>query len=237
MFAIRVIKESVEQVKGTPGLAATLSDGADIIGEVGVADSLQMLRFMLELEERLSIQIDFDALEYSYLNSIQKTGGVPRDDAAAAPADQPAMKEGLRGRHNPYVGRRFGRVHSRAAHTASAPAAAMRGRHGSTRRLFHAGPSTGAPQAQASASRKFPHWPSSVTAWCENVFRTASMLTACKCSSGVGCMRDGGISSSGPGSGCLFLSRTVRWQEGTVCAWTIAELTRRFPPHSKSIPI
>ena len=71
MFAIRVIKESVEQVKGTPGLAATLSDGADIIGEVGL-DSLQMLRFMLELEERLSIQIDFDALEYSYLNSIQR---------------------------------------------------------------------------------------------------------------------------------------------------------------------
>lgn len=70
MFAIRVIKESVEQVKGTPGLAATLSDRADIIGEVGL-DSLQMLRFMLELEERLSIQIDFDALEYSYLNSIQ----------------------------------------------------------------------------------------------------------------------------------------------------------------------
>jgi acyl carrier protein len=71
MVAIRVIKESVEQVKGTPGLAATLSDEADILGEVGL-DSLEMLRFMLELEERLSIQIDFDALEYSYLNSIQK---------------------------------------------------------------------------------------------------------------------------------------------------------------------
>jgi len=71
MFAIRVIKESLEHVKRTAGLAATLSDGADIIGEVRL-DSLQMLQFMLELEERLSIQIDFDALEYSYLNSIQR---------------------------------------------------------------------------------------------------------------------------------------------------------------------
>ena len=71
MSSIRVIKESVERVKGTPGLAARLSDGADLLGEVGL-DSLQMLRFMLELEEQLSIQIDFDALEYSYLNSIQR---------------------------------------------------------------------------------------------------------------------------------------------------------------------
>ena len=71
MFAIRVIKESLEHVKRTPDLAVTLSDRADIIEEVGL-DSLQMLQFMLELEERLSIQIDFDALEYSYLNSIQR---------------------------------------------------------------------------------------------------------------------------------------------------------------------
>ncbi len=34
-------------------------------------DSLELLQFMLELEERLAIQIDFDRLEYSYLHSIQ----------------------------------------------------------------------------------------------------------------------------------------------------------------------
>ena len=71
MIAIRVIKESLEKVKGVHALAAGLSDAADIVGEVGL-DSLQMLRFMLELEERLSIQIDFDALEYSHLNSIRR---------------------------------------------------------------------------------------------------------------------------------------------------------------------
>jgi hypothetical protein len=54
-----------------------------------------MLRFMLELEERLSIQIDFDALEYSYLNSIQDWRSSSRR-CRAARADQRAMNEVFR---------------------------------------------------------------------------------------------------------------------------------------------
>ncbi|HTG72258.1 MAG TPA: hypothetical protein VMB70_00725, partial [Terriglobia bacterium] len=42
----------------------------DIVNDVRL-DSLEMLRFMLELEASLSIQIDFDRLEYSYFNSIE----------------------------------------------------------------------------------------------------------------------------------------------------------------------
>ena len=64
------IKSTIEKVKGFRGLAAKLPDDADIINGVGL-DSLEMLRFMLELEERLSIQIDFDLLEYSYFDSIR----------------------------------------------------------------------------------------------------------------------------------------------------------------------
>ena len=67
--AVETIKQCLEKVKGKPGLAAELADAADIIQEVQL-DSLEMLRFMLELEERLSIRIDFDLLEYSYLRSI-----------------------------------------------------------------------------------------------------------------------------------------------------------------------
>ncbi len=67
---ITAIKQIIERVKCVSGLAAELSDTADIINDIGL-DSLEMLRFMLELEERLSIQINFDALEYSYLNSIR----------------------------------------------------------------------------------------------------------------------------------------------------------------------
>jgi acyl carrier protein len=69
--AIEAIKQTLETVKAKPGLAAGLADDADIIEAVRL-DSLEMLRFMLELEERLSIRIDFDLLEYSYLRSIAR---------------------------------------------------------------------------------------------------------------------------------------------------------------------
>ena len=68
--AIKAIKEIIANLKRDPGLAAELSDTADILDGVGL-DSLEMLQFMLELEERLSIRIDFDKLEFSYLHSIR----------------------------------------------------------------------------------------------------------------------------------------------------------------------
>jgi acyl carrier protein len=67
---IQTIKEIIERIKHVPGLAAQLPDTADIVDGVAL-DSLEMLRFMLELEEQLSIQIDFDKLEYSYFHSIR----------------------------------------------------------------------------------------------------------------------------------------------------------------------
>jgi len=67
---IEAIKMTIEKVKGISGVSAGLSDDADIIDSVGM-DSLQMLRFMLELEERLAVMIDFDRLEYSYFKSIR----------------------------------------------------------------------------------------------------------------------------------------------------------------------
>jgi len=67
---IDAIKKTLEKVKGVSDLASELSDDSDIIHGVGL-DSLQMLRFMLELEQRLEVTIDFDRLEYSYFNSIR----------------------------------------------------------------------------------------------------------------------------------------------------------------------
>ncbi len=67
---IEAIKTTLGKIKGISDLAAGLSDDADIIHGVGL-DSLQMLRFMLELEERLKVTIDFDRLEYSYFNSVR----------------------------------------------------------------------------------------------------------------------------------------------------------------------
>ena len=67
---IEEIKHILESVKRVPGLAQRLPDSADIIDEVGL-DSLEMLQFMLEIESRLGVQVDFEAMEFSYLRSIK----------------------------------------------------------------------------------------------------------------------------------------------------------------------
>ncbi|MDP3135851.1 MAG: phosphopantetheine-binding protein [Burkholderiaceae bacterium] len=72
LFAIKTI---VARLKRKPELAERLADNADLIDEVGL-DSLEMLQFMLELEESLQIQIDFDRLEFSSLRSIRQLAGL-----------------------------------------------------------------------------------------------------------------------------------------------------------------
>jgi acyl carrier protein len=69
-IGMAVRKNRQEKVKGVPGLSQKLSDSADIIDEVGL-DSLEMLQFMLEIESRLCLEIDFEAMEFSYLKSLQ----------------------------------------------------------------------------------------------------------------------------------------------------------------------
>jgi acyl carrier protein len=68
-ITISTIKAIIAKLKRQPELVNELSDHADLINEVGL-DSLELLQFMLEVEERLGIQIDFDALEFSYLHAI-----------------------------------------------------------------------------------------------------------------------------------------------------------------------
>ena len=83
---IATIKAIVAKLKREPALADSLGDTADLINEVGL-DSLEMLQFMLEVEERLGIEIDFDALEFDYLRSIATLAGflqgMPRRQPAA----------------------------------------------------------------------------------------------------------------------------------------------------------
>lgn len=68
------IKSVLEQVTGRPGLAEELSDTADIVGEVGLT-SLQMVDFMLHLEDRLDLEIEFQELEFDALRSIRELAG------------------------------------------------------------------------------------------------------------------------------------------------------------------
>jgi acyl carrier protein len=68
---INEIKQILEKVKGSPGLAKTMPDSANIIDDVGL-DSLEMMDFMLEVESHFEMEIDFERLEFEYLESIEK---------------------------------------------------------------------------------------------------------------------------------------------------------------------
>jgi acyl carrier protein len=71
MSTLQTIKDVVEKIKGVPGLAAQLPDSADLVNGARL-DSLDILQFMLEIEARLSIRIDFEKLEFTYLHSLQR---------------------------------------------------------------------------------------------------------------------------------------------------------------------
>ncbi|MCG5058928.1 MAG: acyl carrier protein [Limnoraphis sp. WC205] len=64
------IKAILSQVKENPTAIETLSDDTDIINDIGL-DSLQMVTFVLKLEEELGIEIDFDSFDFSHLSSIK----------------------------------------------------------------------------------------------------------------------------------------------------------------------
>lgn len=82
---IHEIKSVLEQVTGRPGLAEELSDTADIVGEVGLT-SLQMVDFMLHLEDRLDLEIEFQELDFDALRSIHRlAGALARMRGSAAP--------------------------------------------------------------------------------------------------------------------------------------------------------
>jgi acyl carrier protein len=68
---IEVIKRIVTTIKRTPMLASDLSGDTNLIEDVKL-DSLELLQFMLEVEERLAIRIDFDALDFYHLQSIAR---------------------------------------------------------------------------------------------------------------------------------------------------------------------
>lgn len=68
---LEVIKQIVATIKRTPSLARELHGDTNLIEDVKL-DSLELLQFMLEVEERLAIRIDFEALDFSHLQSIAR---------------------------------------------------------------------------------------------------------------------------------------------------------------------
>ena len=86
---IDTIKRILANLKALPGAHTDIPDTADIVNDLGL-DSIEMLQFMLELEAKLSIRIDFEKLEFSALSSISTLAGV----LSTMPSTRPSGAEG-----------------------------------------------------------------------------------------------------------------------------------------------
>jgi acyl carrier protein len=64
------IKRILEEVKGIPGYAQSISAQSNIIQDIAL-DSLEMLNFILKVESELGVEIDFEKLSFTYFQSIQ----------------------------------------------------------------------------------------------------------------------------------------------------------------------
>ncbi|WP_055108089.1 acyl carrier protein [Paenibacillus ihumii] len=53
-----------------PELRQSLSPETDLNNDIGL-DSLQMIQFMLKVEEQLNVVIDYDHFDYEHLQSIE----------------------------------------------------------------------------------------------------------------------------------------------------------------------
>lgn len=69
MSTSEALKGILAKVKSDPTLFERVPEHAHLVDEIGL-DSIEMLQLMLEIESSLSIRIDFDRLEFSYLQSI-----------------------------------------------------------------------------------------------------------------------------------------------------------------------
>jgi acyl carrier protein len=64
------VKGLLAEVLGDPQLAATIGDEADIVVELGL-DSIQMINFLLRVEDALNVELDFENLDLSHLSSVR----------------------------------------------------------------------------------------------------------------------------------------------------------------------
>jgi acyl carrier protein len=68
MTTVSALKQLLAELRGDPELL-NLADRASILKDVGL-DSLELLNFMLAIEAKLAIQIDFEHLDYDHLDSL-----------------------------------------------------------------------------------------------------------------------------------------------------------------------
>ncbi len=67
-----IVKKILKEIKEiNDGSADHWSPKTNIISDIGL-DSLQIINFLLKLEDELGIEIDFEEFNYSHLQSLKK---------------------------------------------------------------------------------------------------------------------------------------------------------------------
>ncbi|OAS21841.1 acyl carrier protein [Paenibacillus oryzisoli] len=64
------IKEIIVKVKEDNTVAETLTPASDLINEVGL-DSLQMISFILQVEEAFLVEIDYEDFDMAQMKSVE----------------------------------------------------------------------------------------------------------------------------------------------------------------------
>jgi acyl carrier protein len=68
MPTVIALKDVLADLRGDPELK-NLPDEASVLSDVGL-DSLELLQFMLEVEARLAVEVDFERLSFEQLESL-----------------------------------------------------------------------------------------------------------------------------------------------------------------------
>jgi acyl carrier protein len=68
------IKTLLADVLGDPALAATIDDDTSIVGDLGL-DSIQMINFLLRLEDEFDIELEFEELSLDQVDSLRQLAG------------------------------------------------------------------------------------------------------------------------------------------------------------------
>nr|WP_275983454.1 acyl carrier protein [Paenibacillus hamazuiensis] len=59
------------EIKNEPDLAGRLTASSDVLNDAGL-DSLQLINFILRIEDEFGIEIDFDQFDMEHLQSIER---------------------------------------------------------------------------------------------------------------------------------------------------------------------